>query len=212
MWRKGQPPAEWNRVEIVMRVQRGELSVSDAARILGLSRTHFYRLEKEVVAAARQAGRPAKRGPRRPAADPRLRDLEERLKVANRDRELLKLKIGRLEEIQREIVDRGLAVEREKKGAVGGARKKVQAGVQAADAVARRGKAAPGKQRPGAVRADGPRPGEFLPLEARSAEGTRKAGTEGARPGGPGGDAGGDPGEAAAEEKHLGRRDPLRGV
>ena len=97
MWRKGQPPAHWNRVELVMRVQRGELSVSEAARILGLSRTHYYRLERDLVGAAVEAVSPQKRGPQRPAVDPRIRELEELLKVANRDRELLKLKVDRTE-------------------------------------------------------------------------------------------------------------------
>src|SRR5688572_27804826 len=103
MWRKGQPPEHWNRVEIVMRVQRGELSVSDAARLLGLSRTHYYRLERGVVSAALQAVTPEKRGPQRPAVDPKVRELEEQIKLLERDRELLKLKVGHLQEIQREI-------------------------------------------------------------------------------------------------------------
>src|SRR5262245_20601223 len=111
-WKKGEAPPHWARVEVVMKVQRGELSVAEAARSLGLSRTHYYRLEREVVSAALQAVTPEKRGPQRPAVDPKLRELEEQIKLLERDRELLKLKVGHLQEIQREIVDRGISVQR----------------------------------------------------------------------------------------------------
>src|SRR5262245_58455442 len=120
-WKKGQAPAHWDRVEVVMKVQRGEISAAEAARILQLSRMHYYRLERELVSAALGAVTPMKRGPQRPEVDPKVRDLEEQVKVLERDRELLKLRLGRLQEIQKVIVDRGLAVEREKKVAGRGA-------------------------------------------------------------------------------------------
>ena len=45
-------PAFHRRLEIVMRVQLGQMTVREAAKALEISPKHVYRLEARVVAAA----------------------------------------------------------------------------------------------------------------------------------------------------------------
>lgn len=42
--REGEPSPYWKRLETVMKVQLGQMSARDAARELGLTRRHYYRL------------------------------------------------------------------------------------------------------------------------------------------------------------------------
>lgn len=123
------PPAFHRRLEIVMRVEVGQLTVREAAKALGISPKHFYRLETKVMAAALLAATPGKRGRKSRAVDPRIAALEERVRKAEREKELLQIRAKDLEEVNAEIQSSVLGREPGEKNRR--RRPKVSAGVQA---------------------------------------------------------------------------------
>ncbi len=167
--READPSEYWKRVQLVMKVQNGLLSAAEAAQELGLTVRHYYRIEEEMLRAALGAVTPEKPGPKKPEVDPVKAELEERLRAGDRERELLKIKLEHLEQIQKEMVARGIGVERGKKVSrgrgKGKARVAIQGGVQADGPVARRG--TPGKGRGGERPhpGDGSRKVDPLPVE-----------------------------------------------
>lgn len=170
MSRRGEDQSEyWRRVQLVMKVQNGLLSAAEAAQELGLTVRHYYRIEEEMLRAALGAVTPEKPGPKKPDVDPVQTALEEKLRAADRERELLKIKVQHLEQIQKEMVVRGIGVERGKKVArgrgKGKARMAIPGGVQADGPVAGRGTAGKGRSGTRSHPGDGPRKVDSLPLE-----------------------------------------------
>jgi len=170
--REGEQTPFWKRVEIVMKVQMGQMTAAEAARELGVGRPYYYRLEEEMLRAAVAAVTPQKPGPKAAAANSETDALKEKLKAAERERELLEIKTKHLEEIQKEMVTRGIGVLREKKQSVERVpqrhRKAVHGAVQADGPLEGRGTAGPGGKREGSVPGDGPQPGEPPPLAGES--------------------------------------------
>lgn len=179
--REGEPSPYWKRLETVMKVQLGQMSAREAARELGLTRRHYYRLEEEMLRAALGAVTPSKPGPKPRVSDPQQAALEKQLKDLIRERELLEIKVRHLEEIQKEMVARGIGVDGGKKDA-GRARPrkprpKVSRRVQAARPQVRRGTAGTRPSDPGAGAADGARPVDTLRVEEEDRN--RETGPEG---------------------------------
>src|SRR5574339_57167 len=98
--RRDDPSQYWKRVQVVMKVQNGLLSAAEAAQELGLTVRHYYRLEEEMLRAALGAVTPEKPGPKKVDVDPVQAEMEEKLKASDRERELLKIKVQHLEQIQ----------------------------------------------------------------------------------------------------------------
>lgn len=182
--KEGDETPLWKRVEVVMKVQMGLMNVTEAARELGVTRAYYYVLEEEMLRASLLAVTPGKRGPKGPAVDPKMQALEEKLREQARERELLQLKVKHLEELQREMVTRGIGVLREKKRPGGAASRrygpKVHGEVQADGAVEGRG--TPGRGRHGreVLSGDGPPPGESVAVEDERG-GRDEARTQGTR-------------------------------
>jgi hypothetical protein len=166
---EGEQPPYWKRLEVVMKVQMGMMGIEEAAKELGITRKHYYRLEQEMVSAALKAVTPGKRGPKRREEDPKMGQLRKKLQQVEKEREILRLKLEHLEEVQKEMVSRGVAEGKKKKGGGEGgsrkARKKVQPGVQTTGALGGRGREAEGGNRKGDVSTDEPRSGNTLPME-----------------------------------------------
>lgn len=101
-------PAFQRRLEVVMQVQLGLLTVREAAKALGISPKHFYRMEAKVMAAALSAATPAKRGRKAKRPDPKIAELQERLRIAEREKELLEIRAKDLEEVNAEMKSRVL--------------------------------------------------------------------------------------------------------
>ena len=170
MSRRGEDSSEyWKRVQLVMKVQNGLLSATEAAQELGLTVRHYYRIEEEMLRAALGAVTPEKPGPKKPDVDPVKAELEEKLRAGDRERELLKIRLQHLEEIQKEMVARGIGVERGKKVArgrsKGKARVEVQGRVQTDGSLAGRGTPGKGRSSPRSHPGDGPRKVDPLPME-----------------------------------------------
>src|SRR5262245_38303321 len=117
--REGEQNPFFKRVQIVMKVQIGQMSVTEAARELGVSRAYYYQLEEEMLRAALGAVTPEKPGPKSPRIDPNIAMIQNKLKDVERERELLEIKVKHLEEIQREMIARGIGMLREKKRSKG---------------------------------------------------------------------------------------------
>lgn len=183
--REGVQNPFWNRIEAVMSVVRGEKSVAKAAQDLGVSREYYYQLEAEMLKAALVAVTPSKRGPKVPATDSALQKLESRLQEVSRERELLQIKVKHLEQLQREMVTRGIGVLREKKRrrrtAQGGRHgAPVHGGIQATGAV-EAGRTAEGRRNdPGTLPGNGTRASHSISVEGQG------SGRPEARPEGPG--------------------------
>lgn len=177
--REGEQNPFWKRVQIVMNVQMGQMTVTEAARELGVSRAYYYQLEEEMLRAALGAVTPQKPGPKPPVIDPEITAVADQLKDVEREKELLQIKVKHLEEIQREMITRGIGVLREKKvppGAVARRhRKKVHGPVQADGALEGRGTPGPGRSGPGSLPGDGTSPRDPMEMEERD---RRKAGPE----------------------------------
>lgn len=104
----GSPPPEWRRLQSVMRVQVGLWTVAEACRELGLSRPAYYELEEKVLGAAVGSLAPRKPGPKPKEVDPKVAEMEEKLRMAEREQELLQLKVKDLEEVNEAIRTRVL--------------------------------------------------------------------------------------------------------
>jgi hypothetical protein len=102
-------------MEIVMKVYMGQLSVTQASKELGVTRAYYYQLEEEMLRAALGAVTPKKPGPKKPIVDTAKSALEGKLQASEREKELLAIRLKHLEEIQKEMVSRGIGVLREKK-------------------------------------------------------------------------------------------------
>lgn len=170
MSRRGDESSQyWRRVQLVMKVQMGLLSAAEAAQELGLTVRHYYRIEEEMLRAALGAVTPEKPGPKKPTVDPIQAALEEKLRLGDRERELLKIKVQHLEEIQREMTARAIGLERGKKVAgrspKGKPRPKVQGRLQADGPVAGSGTSGKGRSGERAHSGDGPRQIDPLPVE-----------------------------------------------
>lgn len=180
--RAGEQNPFWKRMELVMKVYMGQMSATEAARELGISRTYFYQLEEEMLGAALEAVTPGKPGPKVPEPDPAQVKQDDALQGLLREKELLALRVKHLEEIQREMLSRGLGVLREKKRSrpprPRGHGKALHAGVQGDGAGSGSGAQDPGRIRPGPLRRGGPQPGESGPLEGAGEPGG-KAGPQG---------------------------------
>jgi hypothetical protein len=111
---------EWKRARMVLQVQAGELSVTEACEALGISRPHYYEMEERVMAAALAAAAPRKPGPKEKGPEEKAAaELEERLRKAEGDRAMLALRVKHLEEMLDAIRERVLG-EAKKKGGHGG--------------------------------------------------------------------------------------------
>jgi hypothetical protein len=173
--REGEQNPYWKRMEIVMKVYIGQMNVTDAAKELGVTRAYYYQLEEEMLRAALGAVTPQKPGPKKPIVDPEKETMEEKLKETEREKDLLQIKLKHLEEIQKEMISRGIGVLREKKQPVGRVPqrhgKKVHGAVQA-DGALEAGRGTPsggdGQKR---VPGPGAQPSDSVPLEG---EGPRK--------------------------------------
>lgn len=156
--REGEQTPYWKRVEGVMKVQMGLAGATQIAREIDVSPKHYYRLEIRMLEAALAAVTPKKRGPKSAGPDPKVAQLEEKLRAAQRERELLEVKVEDLGSQNEEMKMRLKNVEGKKK--VGRhrrgreARSEVRARVQADDLV-------PGGETTGPGEADrGPMPGD----------------------------------------------------
>jgi hypothetical protein len=90
----------------MLEVQAGKLTAREAAERLGITPKHYYRLEEKMLAGAREAARPGKRGRKKKEVDPRLGELEERLRKGERERELQRLRLCELEETNQRLRER----------------------------------------------------------------------------------------------------------
>lgn len=180
--RAGEQNPFWKRMELVMKVHMGQMSATEAARELGISRTYFYQLEEEMLRASLDAVTPGKRGPQTTAPDPAQAKQDDALKSLHREKELLALKVKHLEEIQREMLTRGIGVLREKKRSrtprPRGHGKALHGGVQGGGAGLGPAAEGPGRVGPGPLQGGGTRPGEPGPLEGSVGGG--ETGSEGA--------------------------------
>lgn len=184
--RAGDPSPFMKRVDVVLQVQRGLMSVGEAAKALGIARGHYYRLEEKILRAALAAATPKKRGRKAIAADPKVVDLEGRLKETERERDLLQIRVRHLEELQKDMVTRGLGVLREKKRPAahpaGRRGKALHRPLPEDRPLEGRGASGAGRDDPGAVPRDGAQPGEPLPLDP-AGPGRGEAGAQRARGG-----------------------------
>src|SRR5688572_18960894 len=106
--REGEQNPYWKRMEIVMKVYMGQMNVTEAARALGITRTHYYKLEEEMLRASLGAVTPKKPGPKVPVVDPEKASMEAKLRETEREKELLAIKLKHLEGIQKEMIARGV--------------------------------------------------------------------------------------------------------
>jgi len=170
--REGEQNPYWKRMEIVMKVYMGQLSVTQAAQELGVTRAYYYQLEEEMLRAALGAVTPQKPGPKKPIVDSGKAALEDKLKVTEREKELLKIRLKHLEEIQKEMVSRGIGVLREKKQSVARTSrrhgKKIHGTVPADGALEAGRGAASGGDGEKRLRGSGAQPGDSIPMEGRS--------------------------------------------
>lgn len=170
--REGEQNPYWKRMEIVMKVYMGELSVTQAAQELGVTRAYYYQLEEEMLRAALGAVTPQKPGPKKPTVDTAKAALEDKLKVSEREKELLTIRLKHLEAIQKEMVSRGIGVLREKKQSVARTSqrhgKKVHGAIPADGAVEAGRGAAPGRNGEKRLPGSGAQPGDSVPMEGGS--------------------------------------------
>lgn len=166
---EGEQSPYWKRMELVMKVYMGQMNATEAARELGISRAHYYKLEEEMLRAALGAVTPQKTGPKTPQSDPEKEAMTEKLKETEREKELLQIKVKHLEELQRDMITRGIGVLREKKRHRASAARrhgaKVHGPVQAGGAVEGGGAAPAGRDDQGTLPGTGAQPGESVPME-----------------------------------------------
>lgn len=132
---RNHPPAS-ERLAVLMRVHLGQITVRQAAAELGVSRQQVYRLEEAMLAGSLSALSPKKRGPKPNAVDPAVEELAEKLAAAEREREILRMKVENLSAVQKGLIERVLG-RGEKTGPISRPqrpRPKVSGRVQTADA------------------------------------------------------------------------------
>src|SRR5262245_2474032 len=114
---KGLSESIARRMNAVMKVRLGLESARDAARDLGVSAKHYYRLEERMIRAFIDGLRPRKRGPKPTAEEEaRLEGLQTNLAEAARDRELLQLRVASLEEALELLRSQAAAAPKKKAG------------------------------------------------------------------------------------------------
>lgn len=168
--REGEQNPYWKRMEVVMKVFMGQMNVTEAARELGITRAYYYQLEEEMLRAALGAVTPSKPGPKVTPVDPVQAKKDEELEKIRREKELLEIKVKHLQELQSDMVTRGLGVLKEKKRRRKAKvrrrhGKKVHGPVPAAGAVETGGATAPGRDDQGPVPGTGAQQGQSVPLE-----------------------------------------------
>jgi len=84
-------PDVQQRLHVVLLVQTGQLSVSDAARTLGLSRNHFQSLRNRGLTAMVEAL--SQHSPGRPRGDSELRETQRALQKLERDNDALRAEL-----------------------------------------------------------------------------------------------------------------------
>jgi transposase-like protein len=158
-------------MEIVMKVYMGQLSVTQAAKELGVTRAYYYQLEEEMLRASLSAVTPQKPGPKKPLIDAEKAAIEEKLKAVERENELLSIKLRHLEEIQKEMISRGIGVLREKKQSRAGSSrrhgKKVHGTIQTDGALEAGRGSAPGRDDQKHLPGFGAQPGDAVSMEGR---------------------------------------------
>jgi len=171
-------------MDVVMKVYMGQMNATEAAKELGISRVYYYQLEEEMLRAALGAVTPEKTGPKQPSIDPEKESMTQKLNRTEREKELLAIKVKHLEELQRDMVTRGLGVLKEKKRrrkaqVRRGHGKKVHGVVPATGTVETGGTPQPGRNDQGPVRGTGTQPGQSVPMEGqgRGAPETRSEAT-----------------------------------
>ena len=213
--REGEQTPFWKRVELVMKVQMGQMTPAAAARELGVGRQYYYKLEEEMLRAAVEAVTPQKPGPKAPSVDPALEAVKDKLTRIERERELLEIKVKHLEEIQKEMISRGIGVLREKKQSIERVpqrhRKKVHGPVPPDGAVEGGGTPGPGRQRPRPMPGNGSQPGQSAPVEGEGGE-SRQARAEASGGRGRDGDESGSARLRSGEARDVGRRADVRGT
>jgi hypothetical protein len=172
---EGEQNPFFKRVEVALKVHMGLMNVTEAAQTLGVTRAYFYELEKEIFGAALQAATPKKRGRKKAISNPQVSELREQLKHAVREKELLEVKVTHLEELQREMITRGVGILREKKKQRQAAarrrhRKKIHGKVPATGALEPRGKRHQGEIDQGGVPGIGAQSVKSLPMEKGKGE------------------------------------------
>lgn len=172
--REGEQNPYWKRMEIVMKVYMGQLSVTQAAKELGVTRAYYYQLEEEMLRASLGAVTPKKPGPKKPVIDAEKAAIEEKLNAVRRENELLSIKLKHLEEIQKEMISRGIGVLREKKQSRTGTSrrhgKKVHGAVPADGAVEAGRRVAPRRDDQKHLPGFGTQQGDSVPMEGGSTE------------------------------------------
>ncbi len=103
------------RVETVMKVQLGQMTPTDAAKELGITRQHYYRIEEEMLGWILNAVTPKKRGPKVQSKDPKIKELEDKLKAAERQRDILQLKVNDLQSVTQIMKQKYLEIDQKKK-------------------------------------------------------------------------------------------------
>lgn len=212
--REGEQNPYWKRMEVVMKVFMGQMNVTEAARELGITRAYYYQLEEEMLRAALGAVTPSKPGPKTTPLDPGQVKKAEELEKVRREKELLEIKVKHLEELQRDMITRGLGVLKEKKrrrrtqvrrrhG------KKIHGPVPAIGTVETGGTTAPGRDDQRPLPGAGAQPGQSVPMEGQG-------GRQEARPTDPAGRGGrrdglGSPSLRSSEGRDLGSPSDLRG-
>lgn len=90
-------PATERRLHAVISALSGSLPVSEAARMLGISRERYYQLQRKAVRALREALTPEKPGPKGPPEDPEREEMKRKVEeAARRERDLAaKLEIAK---------------------------------------------------------------------------------------------------------------------
>ena len=210
---EGEQNPFFKRVEIVMKVQMGFMNVTQAARTMGITRAYYYELEEEILAAALKAATPKKRGPKKAELDPKMVEVNAKLKSVERDKELLEIKVKHLEQLQRDMVSKGIGVLREKKQrrtvVRGGYGKKVQQRVQAAGPLEAGRTGHAGRDDQGTLPGAGTQQGQPVPMEGK---GAKEAGATEARGGGRRSDGLGGTSPRSSEGRNVGGPADLRGT
>lgn len=186
---------ERKKIEAVMRVQLGQATVAEVCRDLDLSRRYYYIMEEQLMGALLGAAQPKKRGPKPKQEDPQIAEMNAKLRAAERERQLLELKVKNLEEVNEAIRTRVLsAAEGKKKGKrrpQRARRRKPLSGELPESDLGGRTTPGPGRQeRERSLPASGDSSEHLLRLESERRAGTGNAGGERTAPGDPARDGG----------------------
>jgi predicted DNA-binding protein (UPF0251 family) len=92
-----------SKLDVIVRVQSGLMTVSDGARALGLSRNHFQTVMHEALGAMIESLTPKKAG--RPAKDQHLKELEDESGKLQKENDELKKQVALQENALQTLVD-----------------------------------------------------------------------------------------------------------